>query len=514
MDVITDVIDSILMPPPPPRLSKRQRLESSALDPAAVIPPAPGQSTSHDSMFSHHLHQDCTAVHPFHNNSGRGKGRRYVSPDEIDTKMIAGVGNSGGGVGGERSKGNNLDLAASNSFFVAGVEKKLEGTFDGLANTTNTTTRVMHSNEEENRHHEEFRPASQNYDPPAVSECEGKEGEEPTVDANDFTTKRDKMQPPHGYDIPTINASFRDIIGHGQAKLRLDEALLPLALPPDLAASVLSGIRAAPASILLHGPPGCGKTKLAKAVAGEAQAAFISVGPSDILSKFVGESESAIRGLFREARARAKKMESKCTVIFFDEIDALGRSRVDEGNGGESKSGGDHSSRRVLAELLIQMTDLSSMNGEDDGGESECDEDYDGYCDDNSFACQSTLSGSEVVVACHDGNLNERSQALNAGDKVRTTPRVIVIAATNRPEDCDPALLRRFAVRVLVGLPTKKDRKKIIKRLLKDVDHTVTADQLDELADATEGWSGSDLGECQLSISCAISLLLCIVLLF
>ena len=60
------------------------------------------------------------------------------------------------------------------------------------------------------------------------------------------------------------------------------------------------GIRAAPASILFHGPPGCGKTKLAKAVAGEAQAAFLSVGPSDILSKFVGESEASIRGLFHE----------------------------------------------------------------------------------------------------------------------------------------------------------------------------------------------------------------------
>ncbi|KAL7448818.1 hypothetical protein ACHAWC_000950, partial [Mediolabrus comicus] len=298
----------------------------------------------------------------------------------------------------------------------------------------------------------------------------------------------------HGYDIPPITTSFRDIIGHGQAKLRLDEALLPLALPPDLADSVLSGIRAAPASILLHGPPGCGKTKLAKAVAGEAQASFLSVGPSDILSKFVGESEQSIRGLFREARARAKKMESKCTVVFFDEIDALGRSRVDEGSSGESQSGGgDHSSRRVLAELLIQMTALSNAaNVEEDSESDEEEDDYDGYCDD-SFTCQSTLS-----TAGSDGFGRRTTQARsNTGDdgmnKVQVKPRVIVVAATNRPEDCDPALLRRFAVRVLVGLPTRKDRKKIIKRLLLDVDHTLTGAQLDELAVATEGWSGSDL---------------------
>ena len=72
-------------------------------------------------------------------------------------------------------------------------------------------------------------------------------------------------------------------------------------------------------------------------------------------------------------------------------------------------------------------------------------------------------------------------------------PRVIIVAATNRPEDCDPALLRRFAVRVLVGLPTKKDRKKIIKRLLSDVEHGITSSQLNELATSTDGWSGSDL---------------------
>jgi Cdc6-like AAA superfamily ATPase len=130
-------------------------------------------------------------------------------------------------------------------------------------------------------------------------------------------------------DIPNITTRFADIIGHGGAKLRLEEAILPLALPPSLVNSVLTGkcvlyyyiligsflyslvlllfyimtiskgLRSAPASILLYGPPGCGKTQLAKAVAGEAQAAFISVGPSDILSKYVGESEASVREIFR-----------------------------------------------------------------------------------------------------------------------------------------------------------------------------------------------------------------------
>lgn len=229
----------------------------------------------------------------FRNNSDGGKQKRSVSPDEIDVKIIT----AGGGDGGDN---NNL-LTASNSFLVDGVEKRLEGTFDNLA--TNTSAMGPIRDNEENHRHNNFLPSSQNCDPSAVSECEGKddEGEEEESTINDFATKTDKSHTSQGgYEPPPINASFRDIIGHGQAKLRLDEALLPLALPPDLADSVLSGIRAAPASILLHGPPGCGKTKLAKAVAGEAQAAFISVGPSDILSKFVGESESAIRGLFRE----------------------------------------------------------------------------------------------------------------------------------------------------------------------------------------------------------------------
>ena len=72
-------------------------------------------------------------------------------------------------------------------------------------------------------------------------------------------------------------------------------------------------------------------------------------------------------------------------------------------------------------------------------------------------------------------------------------PRIIVVAATNRPEDCDAALLRRFHARILVGLPHKRDRQKIIHRLLSGIDHSLTENDLLQIAAATEGWSGSDL---------------------
>jgi SpoVK/Ycf46/Vps4 family AAA+-type ATPase len=68
-----------------------------------------------------------------------------------------------------------------------------------------------------------------------------------------------------------------------------------------------------------------------------------------------------------------------------------------------------------------------------------------------------------------------------------------VIAATNRPEDCDPALLRRFAIRVLIGLPTHRDRTRIMHRLLEDIEHNITIKQLKDLSRSMEGWSGSDL---------------------
>eukprot|EP00934_Nitzschia_sp_Nitz4_P003717 Nitzschia sp. Nitz4//scaffold2_size372955//159091//160464//NITZ4_000413-RA/size372955-snap-gene-0.27-mRNA-1//1//CDS//3329546748//3707//frame0 len=239
---------------------------------------------------------------------------------------------------------------------------------------------------------------------------------------------------------------FHDIVGHDAIKERLDEVLLPLALPPSIAKQILQGVRSLAASILMFGPPGCGKTQMARAIAGEAEAAFLSVGPSDILSKYVGESEASIRTLFQTAYEQAAKMNNKCAVLFFDEIDALGQTR---GSSCSSPAASDTSSRRVLAELLLQLNRVNSA--------------------------------PYVEVA------NPEDSALKA------TVRVIVVAATNRPEDCDPALLRRFSVRVLVDVPTAQDRQEIFTRYLKGIEHSLTSDQLQALAMHTDGWTGSDL---------------------
>ena len=329
-------------------------------------------------------------------------------------------------------------------------------------------------------------------------------------------------------EIPST--TFADIIGHGQAKLRLDEALLPLALPPDLTDSVLTGVRAAPASILLHGPPGCGKSKLAQAVAGESSSPLITVGPSDVLSKFVGESERSIRQLFDVARLEASRSDSRCCVLFFDEIDSIGGARSGMGgsfgdNGGAGGAmtasvggGGDGGSgRRVLAELLIQLTRNFNEVGDDE-------DDYEGCGDDGEDA--TSVSSATKVDACtsgadagvssastraispvpprsggssneantNNGATSEQQQQQQQKRRQRKPKiRIIVVAATNRPEDCDPALLRRFAVRVFVGPPTRRDRKKILSKFLSDVEHRITPSQLEEIAAATEGWSGSEL---------------------
>jgi SpoVK/Ycf46/Vps4 family AAA+-type ATPase len=179
-------------------------------------------------------------------------------------------------------------------------------------------------------------------------------------------------------------------------------------------------------------------------------------------------------------------MESCCTVLFFDEIDALGHSRGPSESGAQN-SESDGCSRRVLAELLMQLTLLQSTAKEEEIGRFESQEKCETYpimcTPDNVAQAPSSKVGYSSLEIDGEGNVTREQQKA----------RVIVVAASNRPEDCDPALLRRFSIRVHVGLPNVRDRRKIISKFLSELDHTITKTQLKEIALATEGWSGCDL---------------------
>ncbi|KYH26113.1 VCP-like ATPase [Halalkalicoccus paucihalophilus] len=175
-----------------------------------------------------------------------------------------------------------------------------------------------------------------------------------------------------------------------------------------------------PAGVLLYGPPGTGKTLMAKAVANETNANFISIRGPQLLSKWVGESEKAIRQTFRKAR------QVSPTVIFFDELDSLAPAR--------GQDVGSNVSERVVNQLLTELDGLEEMEN------------------------------------------------------------VMVIAATNRPDMIDPALIRsgRFDRLVMVGQPGEEGREEILEIHTQDI--PLAADvSLRELAEITDGFVGSDL---------------------
>ncbi|MEM0244234.1 MAG: CDC48 family AAA ATPase [Zestosphaera sp.] len=175
-----------------------------------------------------------------------------------------------------------------------------------------------------------------------------------------------------------------------------------------------------PRGILLYGPPGCGKTLLAKAVATESGANFIAIKGPEILSKWVGESEKAIREIFRKARQVAP------AIIFFDEIDSIAPARGFRTDAGVTD--------RIVNQLLAEM------------------------------------------------------------DGIQTLKNVVVIAATNRADMLDPALLRpgRFDRIIFVPPPDRRSRLQILRVHVRKVPLAEDVD-LEKLADMTEGYSGADL---------------------
>lgn len=219
--------------------------------------------------------------------------------------------------------------------------------------------------------------------------------------------------------VTVPDVTWDDVGSLNQVRKELQLAVLaPVKYPDQLAKLGL----AAPSGVLLCGPPGCGKTLLAKAVANEAGVNFISVKGPELLNMYVGESERAVRTCFRRARNSAP------CVIFFDEFDALCPRRTSQDHNGAA---------RVVNQLLTEM------------------------------------------------------------DGIETREGVFVLAASNRPDIIDPAVLRpgRLDRVMYVGMPAREDRYDILQKLTKGgtKPHLGPDVDLQVIAGLSDGYTGADL---------------------
>src|SRR2546422_1534996 len=240
------------------------------------------------------------------------------------------------------------------------------------------------------------------------------------VTAEDFENALKDVMPSAMREVylETPDVKWSEIGGLEGVKKELQEAVEWPLKYPELYKTIGYNM---PKGILLHGPSGTGKTLLAKAVATESEANFISVRGPELLSKWVGESERGVREVFRRAR------QASACIIFFDEVDGLAPTR---GMGGDSMV-----TERVVSQLLTELDGIQSLQG------------------------------------------------------------VVVLAATNRIDIVDSALLRagRFDKVIIIPMPDKGARREVLKihmkgkPIAKDVD-------VETLVEITEGFSGADVG--------------------
>ncbi|AAS52441.1 AEL244Wp [Eremothecium gossypii ATCC 10895] len=225
--------------------------------------------------------------------------------------------------------------------------------------------------------------------------------------------------------VVDYDVRWEDIAGLTIAKKCLKETVVYPFLRPDL----FRGLREPISGMLLFGPPGTGKTMIARAVATESNSTFFCISASSLLSKYLGESEKLVKALFYLAKRLSP------SIIFIDEIDSLLTSRSDNEN---------ESSRRIKTELLVQWSSLTSATAKE------------------------TREGEEAR-------------------------RVLVLAATNLPWAIDDAAIRRFSRRLYIPLPEYETRLYHLKKLMALQKNELSESDFQLIARMTEGYSGSDI---------------------
>jgi len=253
-------------------------------------------------------------------------------------------------------------------------------------------------------------------------------------------------------DPSNLSVHFSDIGGMDNIKSEIyDLVVLPL-LRPDLFLSD-SGLVSPPKGILLYGPPGTGKTMLAKAIAKESHATFVNVQLSTIMNKWFGESNKLISAVFGLARKLAP------SVVFIDEMDAFLSQR--DGTEGSAVNSMKSEFLTLWDGLLSERPKSSSSGGDDRSGKN------------NSTLTEASPSSMMLP-----------------------TPPIIVLGATNRPYDVDPAILRRLPRSFEISLPNHNSRLQLLRLFLEKQHMTPEAKAfLPKVAEMTVGYSGSDLKE-------------------